>query len=211
MKTTFILLLILAVSINAFSQGKGDYRVESKLLDTGVYNPEKVAKNSFKVFLDEEADQEFDKILSKDPELRKLYVSDVIDGEGPITSIREQEIYKYYPELGIILETGGHGYPSAFDIKNKKDVCGDPATYAYSPSGRYRLSGLDVDGMYYYLEEKVNNEYICLGRVYFDGIISGYYWVDEETIYYLDEQQEDEGPIQRVAYSGRFVIIDWIL
>lgn len=203
------LLLTLVFSIHTFSQIKGDYRIDSQVLDSKLYDSQKVANNSLKVFYGEEADKEFDKLLLKDKELRKLYIVEQKDDKGNISFFREQEIYKYYPILGIILETGGHGYTGAFDIKNKKYICGDPATYAYSPSHKYRLSSLDVDGAYYYLEEKKNKEFICLGRVYFDGNISGYYWVDEKTIHYLLEGEKEDRSKQWIAYSGRwFVPID---
>lgn len=203
MKILLLSIITIAGFCSSFSQQK-DYAIHSKALGIGIYDAKKRVKNNYKVFYAEEAEREFEKVLQTDNKLRKLFISEISDENGNILYIREREIYEYYPELGIIIEGGGHGYISAFDIIKKKEVYGNPSTYAYSPSRKYRFSGLNKDGMHYYLEEKINEEYVLIGNIYFDGIVDGFYWIDDETIYYLKEKIKANGSKYWIAYSGQF-------
>jgi len=211
MLKAFILSLISIFSIAIYSQinvSNKYYRIQAKALNIGIYNPQKVIKNTFKVFHDIEADSEFEKVLQKDRELKKIFVQESLDDEENIIPIREEDIHAFYPDLGIIIKGGGHGFISVFDIKNKKELCGDPQTYAYSPSRRYRLCSLNADGMHYYLEEQKEKKYTCIGEVRFEGDITGYYWNDEKTIYYLRERNKEDGSKYWIAYAGSLIPTD---
>jgi len=183
----------------AFTQDKR-FELHPKALDIAVYNPHEVVKYSYQVLYGEDAENAVGKILMADEDLIQRFWG---DNDNVSMETLENEILKYYPEAGVFF----YNTPvtmGIFDIKNKRDIYGDPLTYAYSPSGRYRFSSLDDDGLHYYLEEKIDGEYRLKGTVNVEGIISGFYWVDEETIYYLRERSKYDGSRYWVAYSSRF-------
>lgn len=204
-----ILIIIFLLSISNTYARSPIVPCKIRALDVGVYDAKKVIKNSYKVYYDEEAEKEFEKVLNRDEELRKIFIEELIDDDGNPYYIREREVYEYCPELGIIVEGGGHGYISVFNLNTKKEICtGSPASIIHSPSGKYRFSELMNDGMHYYLEEKVDGEYVCLGLVfdyyYPTNGFSGFYWHDDKTIYYLKEARRNDGSVYWRGYSLTF-------
>lgn len=185
---------------DAYSQ-EAHFKTQIKALDVGVYDYSKVKKKSYKIFYNQEADQEFEKILMEDDGFNEIFgVFEAVDSVGNKVICRENEAFEYCPKLGYIIITGGHGYIFVYDIKTKKEICSNPSTYVYSPSKKYRFSSLQNDGIQYFLEEKVGDEYIC-HHIYFSSNIHGVYWVNEETFYYLRDRQKDDGTTYQMAYS----------
>ncbi|MCC8019985.1 MAG: hypothetical protein LIO85_09485 [Rikenellaceae bacterium] len=176
-----------------------DFIVRGRALDAGVFDFDRIRREPLRVFYDDEADRQFEKLLERDPELRSIFV-------GESNALRESEAREYYPDHGVVLLTGGHGFISAYDVNLKKDVCGSPQFTFYSPSERYRLTGLLFDGIIEYcLEEKVDGKYHCLGSVHFvnHGSPRQCYWVDDETIRYLREIKRSDDTRYWIGYEGR--------
>lgn len=204
-----IKLLLIFISSSLYLYPQRDLiDIRPKALDVGLYDATKVVKNNYKVFHGEEAEREFWELVEKDETLRKKWMFESIHEGGTISYMTEYEILTYYPDLGVVIHTGGHGYTGIDDIDKGKYLCGDPQTYAYSPSGKYRISGLDNDGMRYFLEEKIGGEYQCLDMIFYHESVSGFYWVDDETIHYLKERLRytEEGKEIKywVGYSTKF-------
>ncbi len=192
------------LSTYAYSQ-KIEITTSLETLDVGVYEHKKATKKSYKIFYNEEAEQKLWKILMKDDELKEILgVYESTDSVGNKVLMRENEAFEYCPKLGYIIETGGHGFISVYDLKNKKELCSNPSTYAYSPSKKYRFGNLQDDGIKYFLEEKLEGEYIC-HNIYFPNQIYGIYWIDDETLYFLCEEINDNGSKHQVAYSAKFL------
>lgn len=208
MKKLFLLIILLLSVLNIYAQPTV-VPAKIRALDVGVYDAKKVVKSGYKVYYDEEAEKEFEKVLAADKELNKLFIQELVDNDGNTYYVRERQVYEYCPELGIIVEGGGHGYVSVFDLNTKKEICaGSPASIIYSPSGKYRFSGLMNDGMHYYLEEKVDGEYVCLGLAFpyhwANNAVSGFYWHDDKAIYCLKEARRNDDSIYWKGYSITF-------
>jgi hypothetical protein len=198
------LSLFFCLSTYAYSQ-KIAIRTSLETLEDGVYQHKKATKKSYKTFYNEDAEQKLWKILMMNDELKEtLGVFESTDSVGNKVLMRENEAFEYCPKLGYIIYTGGHGYILVYDLKNKKELCSNPSTYAYSPSKKYRFGSLQDDGVKYFLEEKVEGEYICY-NIYFPNQIYGIYWADDETLYFLCEETNDDGSKHQVAYSAKFL------
>ncbi|MCD8102726.1 MAG: hypothetical protein LUE26_09205 [Alistipes sp.] len=207
MKKYILTFILLTAAGQSFGQD-GGYFIVKRALDAGIFDFDRIRREPLRVFYDEEADREFEKRLKADSELSAIfeeYYQNEPDGE--IHILRELEAYEYYPDHGIAMLIGGHGYVSAFDVNRRIYVWGSPQFTWYSPSQRYRLTGLRFDGAIdYCLEERVDGEYVCLGRVDFGNHVSPRqcYWVDDETIYYLQERKRNDGTPYWLGYEGRF-------
>lgn len=199
------LCFFLLLTGNIYSQ-EIYFEISDKPLAAEVYKNKKTAKKSYKTFYNEEAEQEMMKVVAKDSELKELLgVYETADSLGNKILTRENEAFEYCPKLGYIIETGGHGFISVYDLKNKKRICSNPITYIYSPSKKYRLGSLDDDGIKFFVEEKVGDQYIC-HNIFFPGNISSIYWVDDETLYFLKEEENDAGSKYQAPYSAKIRI-----
>lgn len=193
------LFLIIFFNIVAYiySQEK-ELEISINSLDTGAYDICKVKNNTLKVLYGKEALAALEKQIAVDKELK-----DYIGGY-----MEEQDIISYYPQEGIALFECPAKTVSVFDLNNKEDSYGDPATYIYSPSGKYRFSSLEADGVHYYLEERENEKYVYLGLVfpfYISQNLSGFYWEDDKTLHYLKECHKDDSTTYKKAYSVSFL------
>ncbi|MCC8019986.1 MAG: hypothetical protein LIO85_09490 [Rikenellaceae bacterium] len=164
MKRMLLFFFILLGAGHVFGQNAGII-IGGRVYDTGVFDFDRIRREPLQVFYDDEADREFEKLLRRDSELSAVFVERWEEGpDGEIRSLREQEAYEYYPDHGVVLLTGGHGYISAYDVNLKKYVCGSPQYTFYSSEERFRLTGLLFDGFIdCCLEERVDGEYVCLG------------------------------------------------
>lgn len=199
--TIISLCFFLLLTSNAYSQ-EVYFKTSDKPLAAGVYKHKKAIKKSYKTFYESEAERKFLKKLMKDDGLKELLgVYKLAD--------RENEAFEYCPKLGCIIETGGHGYISVYDLKNKKEICSNPSTYVYSPSKKYRFGSLHNDGIKYFLEEKVGDNYICHDLCrdsHFPGNFYSIYWVDDETIFFLKDEENNDGSMHQAAYSAKIRI-----
>lgn len=202
------LLLFFLLSYSYLYPQRNFIDIRPKALNIGVYDAKKVVRNTDKALYGQEAENAFWKLVEKNDTLKKKWMFEIPDADGNISYSTEYEILTYYPDLGIVIHTGGHGYTGIDDINMEKDICGDPKTYAYSPSGRYRISGLYDDGMRYFLEENIDGNYQCLDLIFYGEFVSGFYWYDDETIHYLKERtrytKEGEEIKYWVGYSTKF-------
>lgn len=186
----FILFLLHLGIVSLFSQEGYCYKLNTKALDIGVYNYKKLKKNKFKVLTGEEARLAVEKRIEGNEAL-----IDLVGGY-----LLEQEIISYYPEVDVALFNDPVITVSVFDLKNIKDGYGDPATYVYSPSGKYRFSYLDADGMKFYLERKVNGEYqLCEGPM-IGGSANSFYWESDNVICYLREKKRNNKKGEEITY-----------
>lgn len=197
MKLKFLLLFLILLNISSSYSQEEELNVRIKALDIGEYQYSKVKKNTIKALYGAEALKALEKRIEGNQKL-----SDFIGG-----TMLEQDIVSYYPQEDIVLFECPVRSIRVFDLKNISDSYGDPATYAYSPSGKYRFSTLEADGIHYYLEEKINEKYVYLGRVfppYLTEKLSGFYWHDDKTLHYLKECNKTDGSTYWRAYSVKF-------
>lgn len=197
------LVLILCDTFRLCAQERR-YDINPKALNAGVYDPGKVKKNPYKVYYGGKADEKFDKLLRSDARLRNFspFGEYIKRDDGSTVYFREQEAYEYCPELGYVMITGVHGYVSAYDLKTLEEIFVNPSSYVYSPSGKYRFGTFDYDGMKYYIEVREGDKYTPYLLCYtYRGFMSGVYWVDDQTIHYLSEQERSDGTKYQDGYS----------
>lgn len=189
-KKIFILFLLHFGVVSLFSQEKCCYKINTKALDIGVYDYKKLKKSKFKMLTGEEARKAVEKRIEGNQTL--------IDFVGGY--LLEQEIISYYPEVDVALFNDPVISVSVFDLKSIKECYGDPATYVYSPSGKYRFSYLDADGMKFYLERKINGEYqLCEGPM-IGGSANSFYWESDDVICYLREKKRNNKKGEEIIY-----------
>lgn len=158
------------------SQEKKCYKFDTKVLDVGVYDYGKVKKSIIKELHGEEARKALAERIKGNQELISF-----IGGY-----LEEQDIIAYYPSEDIaIFECPARG-AGVHDLKKLADGFGEPKTYVYSPSKRFRFSSFQADGLHFYLEEKVNGKYqLCECPI--TGTENSFYWEDDNTICYLKD------------------------
>ncbi len=202
---TILLSVLLVLNLSFIYPQEKWFYLKPKALEMGKYDSKKVTKNKFKVLYDKEAHEIAGNMILQDNELRNFFWGETENNEVK-PDMLEFDIKKYYPDLGIIVYSDVE-INDIYDLKNKKNVLhGDPSTFAYSPSGKYRLSYLIDDVDRYYLEEKKNGEYKLLGYVSLKAweTYSGFYWVDDNTVHFLKEKQKPDGIKYWIGYSSRF-------
>ena len=199
-----LLYLFFSLSSYAYSQ-EAYFETHLKTLDAGIYEYDKAAKKSCKIFYDQEADREFEKILMTDGYFKEIMGGyEYVDSVGNNVFGRENEAIEYCPQLGYVIITGGHGFLFIYDIKRKKEIYSDPSPYVYSPSKKYRLKRFIGDPTEYVLEEKTGKEYVSYS-IYFPIIgVRGVYWIDDQTFYFLSDKLNNDGTISEQAYSATF-------
>lgn len=186
----FILFLLHLAIVPLFFQEKYCYKLDTKALDIGMYDYKKLKKSKLKVLIGEEARKAVEKRIEGNEAL-----IDLVGGY-----LLEQDIISYYPEVDVALFENPVISVSVFDLKNIKESYGDPATYIYSPSGKYRFSYLDADGMKFYLERKVNGEYqLCEGPM-IGGSANSFYWESDDVICYLREKTRYNKKGEEITY-----------
>lgn len=190
----FSFLILAMIGFSIYSQDKV-FKLKIRDLHTDIYDYSKPKKNVLKVFYGNEALDSLEIRVGKNAALKNF-----IGGW-----MEEQDIISYYPSVDIALFEDPATSVSVFDLKNMKDACGDPTTYAYSPSGKYRVSSLNADGVHHYLEEKIDGIYQRSQKLEIDAIIYSFYWKNYNTVYYLQERRryiDNETEIKyEVAYS----------
>ncbi|NDV60424.1 hypothetical protein [Bacteroides sp. 519] len=210
-KIRIIVWLIIACNtIPLYTQEK-QYRIRPKALDVGVYDYSKVIKKPFKVYYDEEADKLFEQLLMADERLKNFdqFGEYIKQEDGTTVYFREQWAYEYCPELDYVMITGGHGYPSAYNLTTLEEIFVNPSSYVYSPSGKYRFGTFHFDGVEYYIEVKEGDKYIPYNLFNMgEGYMTGVYWVDDETIHFLKEIQRDDDSKYWIGYSTKFYIVN---
>lgn len=205
-RLTIIILILVAYTTCQLHAQEKQYYIEPSVLDFGVYDYDKIEKNSYRIYYDKEADEKFYELVMSDERLRGFneFGEYIEQEDGTMIFFREQWAYEYCPELKYVMITGGHGYVSAYDLITLQEIFVNPSSYVYSPSGKYRFGTFEYDGVRYYIEVKEDGKYIpyfiCREDV---GTISGVYWVDDETIHYLKEKKRDNS-IFWIGYSTKF-------
>lgn len=201
MKITLTLLFVLLNCAYICSQEKCCYDINTKALDVGVYDYSKVKKSKLKVLYGEEARKALAKRIEENQEL--------IDFVGGW--LEEQEIISYYPQEDVVLFVDPAITVGVFNLKKIKEGGGDPGSYIYSPSGKYRFSTLDADGMHYYLERKINGEYRLCKGISIRGTEGSFYWKDDDTIHYLQERNrytDADEPIKYwIGYAAKIKLV----
>lgn len=203
-----ILTFIVCSTFRLYAQEK-QYSINPKALNVGVYDYSKVKKSPYKIYYNQEADKKFGELLMSDERLRSFsaFGEYIKKDDGSTVYFREQEAYEYCLELEYVMITGGHGFVFAYDLRTLEEIFVNPSSYVYSPSGKYRFGTCDAsDGsLKYYIEVKEGKKYtpylICYAGV---GFMSGVYWVDDETIYYLNDKTKSDGTKYQIAYSTKF-------
>lgn len=179
----------------AMSHGQEKFSVKIKALEVGCYDYSKPKKRKFKVFYDKEAESKLIERFKRDKVLAE-YLSGTLN---------EFDVIAYYPTENVALIECPVRSVGVFNLKKMTDGYGDPATYLYSPSGKYRFSSLNADGVFYFIEEKIDNEYLFLGQIsdlsIYENRLSGFYWNDDNTLYYLKECAMDDGTAFWKGYS----------
>lgn len=210
MKITAVMLgLLFPLFLVSLSTREKQLRIERKALDIGVYDYSKVKKCPCKIYYDREAEDKFLEVLMRREKLLNsnifgLYVKRENDS---LVFERENEAYEYCPKLNYVIESGGHGFVSAYDLETLEEIFVNPSTFVYSPSGNYRFGSFEADGTRYYLEIKEGEKWTS--HPFADGaIIEGAYWIDNETMYYLEEKEKPDGFKYWIGYSMRLYFED---
>lgn len=184
MKRIFsIVIILIFCNVGSYSQNSSCKNTSPKALNVGEYKYNKIKRNTYKVLEGQEAYKAVEKRISNDKELQ-----DMVGGY-----LEEQEIYCYYPEEDVALFNDPVMTVALLHMGNGSGY-GDPKSYLYSPSKRYRFSTLDADGYKFFLEEKINDKYELCESVRLGGVPDSYYWEDENTLHFLVERERyDEG------------------
>jgi hypothetical protein len=212
MKTTVIRLALLAFLLPAALQAQEkQIQIKRKALDVGVYDYGKVKKHSYKIYYGQEADSLFTEVLMRSERLKNSEIfGQYVMQDDSLVFFREEEAYEYCPELNYVMITGGHGFVSAYNLGTLEELFVNPSTYVYSPSGKYRFGTFEYDGIKYYVEIKEDGKYVPYpfhyGRA---GEITGVYWADDETMYYLKEKEKPDGSKYWIGYSITFTRKEW--
>jgi hypothetical protein len=207
MKKTIITLTLLAILLPAALQAQEkQIQIKRKALDVGVYDYSKVKKHSYKIYYGQEADSLFTEVLMQSERLNNSEIfGQYVMQDDSLVFFRELEAIEYCPELNYVLMTGGHGYVFMYDLETPEEIYTNPSSRVYSPSGKYRFGTFEYDGMKYYVERKEDGKYVPYpfhyGRT---GEITGVYWADDETMYYLKEKEKPDGSRYWIGYSITF-------
>ena len=204
MKLLFAFLILFPVTLWA---QESRIRIKSKALDIGVYDYSKVKKKPYKIYYDDEADSKFGEVLMQSDRLKdsKIFGQYNTHDDGSVVFVMEEEAYEYCPELNYVIKIGGHGFVSAYNLESLEEIFINPSSYVYSPSGKYRFGTFEYDGMKYYLEIKEGGKYVPYLISYrAKGYMKGVYWVDDETIHYLEEKVKPDGAKYQIGYSTKF-------
>lgn len=197
-----IIVLIVFISICSFvahAQNQFCYNVKTKALDIGVYDYSKAKKRKLKVLHEENAYEALKNRVLNGKKLNDNFLENITGW------MEEQDIIAYYPTEDVVLFNCPASAVTAFNLKEQTDgygISGDPTSYIYSPSGKYRFSTLEADGPQYYLEEKINNKYQACDNIRIGGVFYSFYWHDDNTLYYLQEltKYSDSSPENKTKY-----------
>lgn len=213
MMTKYLLLLICFVmhSVSTVAQEEQEYELRLRALEVGEYDFSKYKKHYTRVLYGEEANEAFKKRIMGDKEAMNYFlgIPSLPDPEIDYATEIESEVFAYFPDDDIVFINTPVCLWAA-DIKNRRDGT-DPTTYAYSPSGKYRFSYFVGDGdTEYFLEEKVGDAFYLKSKVYILGnayaSYCNFYWVDEETVYFLKEKLREDGAKYWLGYYSKFYL-----
>lgn len=209
MRCLLSFLLLVACVVSTEAQEEQVYELRPKALEVGEYDFSKFKKHYTRVLYGEEADKAFRERIKGDKEAMNYFlgIPSPPDPEIDYATEIESEVFAYYPDDDIVFINTPVCLWAA-DIRNRRDGT-DPTTYAYSPSGKYRFSYFVGDAnAEYFLEEKIGDTFFLKGKVHILGNVfatyCNFYWVDEETVYFLKEKLREDGTRYWLGYYSKF-------
>lgn len=197
------LLFLFALLFATPAYAQSTYILDGRLISPAEFDAKKAAPIEFTRLAGKMGEKALQGIFEFDGETTWLLT------ENGKENLEDGHLEWYSPEYGIALFQ--FEYPSIYDVKNRrwlgKDF--DPACTKASPDGSRRITcSPEFDGSRsYFYEEKDGDSYKALGQIDWCGIRDiKYYWVDNDTIKYLQYEAKDA---DEESFPAAGKLVDW--